>query len=216
MAKNTVFLPRNTLQYRKMLVRESRRATRPPTRKAVARLRPRTCQEVDGLGRLLYPHADPLEESPVLLAHAKERVRVRAARNPLDAADNDDRRSGNTLVFIEVAFQDRASTGFSSSRNGGAHRDRREGTTIPSPVKNSAGEDPIRFDNVNLIIVTPDRALVHGHINLLSVVGESLSDKKVPTEVSKDLLSLLRDNGPRPRLEGFSRSARLLFQHSTH
>ena len=63
-------------------------------------------------------------------------------------------------------------------------------------MKNGTGEDPIRFDNVSLIIVTPDRTLVHGHINLLSVVGESLSDKKVPTEVSKDLLPLLRDVDP--------------------
>ena len=52
-----------------------------PTR--VARLRPRTCQEVDRLGRLLNPHADSLEEPSVLLVHAKERVRARAARDPL-------------------------------------------------------------------------------------------------------------------------------------
>lgn len=93
-------------------------------------------------------------------------------------------RDDDALVFVEVAARDGASTGFPPSRNEGELRARREGAAIAYLAENGADEGPVRFDDVSLVIVAPDRALVRHHINSLSVAEESLGGKEALTEVA--------------------------------
>lgn len=72
----------------------------------------------------------------------------------------------------------------SPSRNEGELRARREGAAIAYLAENGADEGPVRFDDVSLVIVAPDRALVRHHINSLSVAEESLGGKEALTEVA--------------------------------
>lgn len=90
-------------------------------------------------------------------------------------------RDDDALVFVEVAARDGASTGFPQSRN---DRARREGAAIAYLAENGADEGPVRFDDVSLVIVAPDRALVRHHINSLSAAEEPLGGKEALTEVA--------------------------------
>lgn len=66
----------------------------------------------------------------------------------------------------------------------GELRARREGAAIAYLAENGADEGPVRFDDVSLVIVAPDRALVRHHINSLSAAEESLGGKEALTEVA--------------------------------
>ena len=84
-------------------------------------------------------------------------------------------RDGDELVFVEVAARDGASAGFPPNRNGGELRARREGAAVAYLAENIADEGPVRFDDVALVIVAPDRALIRHHINSLSACEEALA-----------------------------------------
>ena len=88
------------------------------------------------------------------------------------------------LVFVEVAARDGAAAGFPPSRNQGELRARRERAALAYLAEKGADEGPVRFDDVSLVIVAPDRALVRHHINSLSVAEESLGGKEALTEVA--------------------------------
>lgn len=69
-------------------------------------------------------------------------------------------RDGGALVFVEVAVRDGASGGFPPSRNEGEQRARREGAAIAYLAERGADEGPVRFDDVALVVLAPDRTLV--------------------------------------------------------
>lgn len=73
-------------------------------------------------------------------------------------------RDGDDLVFVEVAARDGAAAGFPPSRNQGELRARRERAALAYLAEKGADEGPVRFDDVALVAVGPDRALIRHHM----------------------------------------------------
>ena len=85
-------------------------------------------------------------------------------------------RDGDDLVFVEVAARDGAAAGFPPSRNQGELRARRERAALAYLAEKGADEGPVRFDDVALVAVGPDRALIRHHISSLSALDDALTE----------------------------------------
>lgn len=85
-------------------------------------------------------------------------------------------RDGDDLVFVEVAARDGAAAGFPPSRYQGELRARRERAALAYLAEKGADEDPVRFDDVALVAVGPDRALIRHHISSLSALDDVLTE----------------------------------------
>ena len=77
-------------------------------------------------------------------------------------------RDGDDLVFVEVEARD--------GRNQGELRARRERAALAYLAEKGADEGPVRFDDVALVAVGPDRALIRHHISSLSALDDALTE----------------------------------------
>ncbi|WP_304426211.1 YraN family protein [uncultured Adlercreutzia sp.] len=90
---------------------------------------------------------------------------------------------GDVLVFVDVSARSSIDRGFptdSCSRETRAHR---EMVALAYLAEHSdVTERPIRFDNVALLVVEPDRAMVRHHINALGeAVAQPQPETAMPT-----------------------------------
>lgn len=77
-------------------------------------------------------------------------------------------KDGNAIVFADVASRSSAERGFPSESHSKKERTRRESIAIAWLAEHEDVVDmPVRFDNIALLIVGNDRAMVRHHINAL-------------------------------------------------
>lgn len=77
---------------------------------------------------------------------------------------------------IDIVARDGAAAGFPPSRNQGELRARRERAALAYLAEKGADEGPVRFDDVALVAVGPDRALIRHHISSLSALDDALTE----------------------------------------
>lgn len=81
---------------------------------------------------------------------------------------------GDTIVFADVASRSSAERGFPSESRSKKERTRRESIAIAWLAEHEDVVDrPIRFDNIALVVIGGDRAMVRHHIDALSTGAAS-------------------------------------------
>lgn len=86
---------------------------------------------------------------------------------------------GDMLVFVDVSARDSIHCGFPTESRSQETRARREMVALAYLSEHpDVTERPIRFDNVALLVVGPDRAMVRHHINTL---GEAVAQPQPET-----------------------------------
>ena len=86
---------------------------------------------------------------------------------------------GDVLVFVDVSARDGIDRGFPTDSCSQENRVRREMVALAYLAEHSdVTERPIRFDNVALLVVGPDRAMIRHHINAL---GEAVAQPQPET-----------------------------------
>lgn len=74
---------------------------------------------------------------------------------------------GDTLVFVDVKARRDTDKGFPEGRVDAAERTRREMVALAYLAEHDFADMAVRFDNVSLVVIGDDRALVRHHINVL-------------------------------------------------
>lgn len=77
-------------------------------------------------------------------------------------------QDGDTLVFVKVNARTGAETGFAAEPRGEAERTERELLALAYLAEHDQVDMPIRFDNVGMVIISPDRAMIRHHINSMA------------------------------------------------
>ena len=90
---------------------------------------------------------------------------------------------GDVLVFVDVSARDSIDRGFPTESCSQETRARREMVALAYLAEHSdVTERPIRFDNVALLVVGPDRAMIRHHINALGeAVAQPQPETAMPT-----------------------------------
>ncbi|RDB64298.1 hypothetical protein C1878_00035 [Gordonibacter sp. 28C] len=74
---------------------------------------------------------------------------------------------GDALVFVKVRARSGAEAGFPAERHSASERAVRERVVMTYLAQHDAVDIPIRFDDVSLVAISPDRAMIRHHINSL-------------------------------------------------
>lgn len=90
---------------------------------------------------------------------------------------------GDVLVFVDVSARSSIDRGFPTDSCSRENRTRREMVALAYLAEHSdVTERPIRFDNMALLVVGPDRAMVRHHINALGeAVAQPQPETAMPT-----------------------------------
>lgn len=90
---------------------------------------------------------------------------------------------GDVLVFVDVSARDGIDRGFPTDSCSRENRTRREMVALAYLAEHAdVTERPVRFDNVALLVVGPDRAMIRHHINALSeAVAQPQPEAATPT-----------------------------------
>ena len=90
---------------------------------------------------------------------------------------------GDMLGFVDVSARDSIHRGFPTESRSQEPRARREMVALAYLSEHpDVAERPIRFDNVALLVVEPDRAMVRHHINALGeAVAQPQPEATMPT-----------------------------------
>ncbi len=85
-----------------------------------------------------------------------------------------------TLVFANVKARRDADKGFPAERNGATSRTKREMVALAYLAGHDFTDMPVRFDNVSLVTVGADRALLRHHIGCLSAEADLSIPESLP------------------------------------
>ncbi len=90
---------------------------------------------------------------------------------------------GDVLVFVDVNARDSIDRGFPTESHSQEARARREMVALAYLSEHpDVTERPIRFDNVALLVVGPDRVMVRHHTNVLGEpMTQPLPEAAMPT-----------------------------------
>lgn len=77
-------------------------------------------------------------------------------------------QDGDTLVFVKVHARTGATSGFPDEAHGKAERVERELLALAYLAEHDQVDMPIRFDDVSMVVVSPDRAMIRHNINSMA------------------------------------------------
>lgn len=83
-------------------------------------------------------------------------------------------KDGEVLVFVKVRARSGAESGFPSERRDAAERTERELVALAYLAERDAVDVPVRFDDIGMVAIASDRAMIRHHIN--SMCAEILED----------------------------------------
>lgn len=84
-------------------------------------------------------------------------------------------KDGDTIVFADVSSRDSAERGFPSDSRTKKTRTKRENIAIAWLAEHEdAVNEAVRFDNIALLVIGKDRAMIRHHINSLGMDEASL------------------------------------------
>ena len=83
-------------------------------------------------------------------------------------------KDGEALVFVKVRTRTGTEAGFPSECRGAAERTERERVALAYLAEHDTVNMFVRFDDVSMVVVAPDRAMIRHHINSMY---EELSDR---------------------------------------
>lgn len=86
-------------------------------------------------------------------------------------------KDGEALVFVKVRARSGAESGFPSERRDAAERTERELVALTYLAEHDMADMPIRFDDIGMVAIAPDRAMIRHHINSMC---EELSETALP------------------------------------
>lgn len=100
-------------------------------------------------------------------------------------------RDGDTIVFANVISRDGAERGFPSERCGKKTRAKRENIAIAWLAEHEdAVNEAVRFDNIALVVIGKDRAMIRHHINAFGADTASLIPEVPSIPAGADLQAL--------------------------
>lgn len=77
-------------------------------------------------------------------------------------------QDGDTLVFVKVRARTGAATGFPAEAHGEVERAERELLALAYLAEHDQVDMPIRFDDVSMVVVSSDRAMIRHNINSMA------------------------------------------------
>ena len=77
-------------------------------------------------------------------------------------------KDGEALVFVKVRARSGAESGFPSERRDAAERTERELVALAYLAEYDMVDVPVRFDDIGMVAIAPDRAMIRHHINAFS------------------------------------------------
>lgn len=86
-------------------------------------------------------------------------------------------KDGEALVFVKVRARSGAESGIPSERRDAAERTERELVALAYLAEYDVVDVPVRFDDIGMVAIAPDRAMIRHHINSMC---EELSDRALP------------------------------------
>lgn len=97
---------------------------------------------------------------------------------------------GDVLVFVDVSARSSIDRGFPTDSCSRETRTRREMVALAYLAEHpDIAERPLRFDNVALLVVGPDRAMIRHHINALGEpMAQPLQEVAKPTDADLQAL----------------------------
>ncbi len=100
-------------------------------------------------------------------------------------------REGDTLVFVDVSARSGADRGFPAEAHGGDVRVRREMIAL-AWLAEHANEvnETVRFDNIALVTIGNNRAMIRHHINVLGEAAAAICPETCRPSRGRDLQTL--------------------------
>ncbi len=80
-------------------------------------------------------------------------------------------RDGDTIVFADVNAKDAGATGFPEESRSKSDRERLEKIALAYLADHDTGELRIRFDDIALVVLGGNRAIVRHHVNALGAAA---------------------------------------------
>ena len=100
-------------------------------------------------------------------------------------------KDGDTIVFADVSSRDSAERGFPSDSRSKKTRAKRENIAIAWLAEHEdAVNEAVRFDNIALLVIGKDRAMIRHHINSLGMDEASLIPEVPSIPAGADLQAL--------------------------
>lgn len=100
-------------------------------------------------------------------------------------------KDGDIIVFADVSSRDSAERGFPSESCGKKARTKRESIAIAWLAEHEdAVNEAIRFDNIALVVIGKDRAMIRHHINAFGADTASLVPEVPSIPTGADLQAL--------------------------
>ena len=100
-------------------------------------------------------------------------------------------KDGDTIVFADVSSRDSAERGFPSDSRTKKTRTKRENIAIAWLAEHEdAVNEAVRFDNIALLVIGKDRAMIRHHINSLGMDEASLIPEVPSIPAGADLQAL--------------------------
>lgn len=100
-------------------------------------------------------------------------------------------KDGDVLVFADVSSRDSAERGFPSESCSKKIRARRENIAIAWLTEHAdAVNEAVRFDNIALVVIGKDRAMIRHHINAFGADAASLTPEVPSIPTGADLQAL--------------------------
>ena len=100
-------------------------------------------------------------------------------------------KDGDVIVFADVSSRDSAERGFPSESRSKKIRAQRENIAIAWLAEHEdAANEAIRFDNIALVVIGKDRAMIRHHVNALGTDEAALNPEAPSIPTDADLQAL--------------------------
>lgn len=100
-------------------------------------------------------------------------------------------KDGDTIVFADVSSRDSAERGFPSESRSKKTRAKRENIAIAWLAEHEdAVNEAVRFDNIALLVIGKDRAMIRHHVNALGTDEVALTPEVPSIPTGTDLQAL--------------------------
>lgn len=100
-------------------------------------------------------------------------------------------KDGDVIVFADVSSRDSAERGFPSESRSKKIRAQRENIAIAWLAEHEdAVNEAIRFDNIALVVIGKDRAMIRHHVNALGTDEAALNPEAPSIPTDADLQAL--------------------------